>query len=89
VPQVAIFAADPHELVSGKKQGKRNSEGIAVFKSVRCALEDPVTAELLSVARHEHCPAAASRLLHRPDRFLSLALVPEDRKCDQGHSNNP
>jgi len=41
------IAANLHELVSGKKQGSRNSEEMTVFKSVGCALEDPVTAELL------------------------------------------
>ncbi len=40
-------AADLHELVSGKKQGRRNSEEITLFKSVGCALEDLVAAELL------------------------------------------
>lgn len=41
------IVADLHELVSGKKQGRRNSEEITVFKSVGSALEDLVTAELL------------------------------------------
>jgi ornithine cyclodeaminase/alanine dehydrogenase-like protein (mu-crystallin family) len=41
--------SDLHELVSGKKQGRRGSEDITVFKSVGCALEDLVTAELLQV----------------------------------------
>jgi len=40
-------AADLHELVSGKKQGRRSPEEITVFKSVGCALEDLVAAELL------------------------------------------
>jgi ornithine cyclodeaminase/alanine dehydrogenase-like protein (mu-crystallin family) len=40
-------AADLHELVSGTKQGRRSSEEITVFKSVGCALEDLVAAELL------------------------------------------
>jgi ornithine cyclodeaminase/alanine dehydrogenase-like protein (mu-crystallin family) len=39
--------SDLHELVSGKKQGRRAFEDITVFKSVGCALEDLVTAELL------------------------------------------
>jgi ornithine cyclodeaminase/alanine dehydrogenase-like protein (mu-crystallin family) len=39
--------ADLHELISGKKQGRRNTEEITVFKSVGCALEDLVAAELL------------------------------------------
>jgi ornithine cyclodeaminase len=40
-------AADLHELVSGSKQGRRSPEEITVFKSVGCALEDLVAAELL------------------------------------------
>jgi len=40
-------AADLHELVSGTKQGRRSPEEITVFKSVGCALEDLVAAELL------------------------------------------
>jgi ornithine cyclodeaminase/alanine dehydrogenase-like protein (mu-crystallin family) len=39
--------SDLHELISGKKQGRLNPEDIIVFKSVGCALEDLVTAELL------------------------------------------
>jgi ornithine cyclodeaminase len=39
--------ADLHELISGKKQGRRSPEEITVFKSVGCALEDLVAAELL------------------------------------------
>ena len=41
------IAADLHELVSGKKQGRRSPEDITAFKSVGCALEDLVAAELL------------------------------------------
>jgi ornithine cyclodeaminase/alanine dehydrogenase-like protein (mu-crystallin family) len=41
------IAADLHELVSGKKQGRRSPEEITLFKSVGCALEDMVAAELL------------------------------------------
>jgi ornithine cyclodeaminase len=41
------IVADLHELVSGKKQGRRGREDITVFKSVGCALEDLVAAELL------------------------------------------
>jgi ornithine cyclodeaminase/alanine dehydrogenase-like protein (mu-crystallin family) len=44
------IAADLHELVSGSKQGRRSPEEIAVFKSVGCALEDLVAAELLMAA---------------------------------------
>jgi ornithine cyclodeaminase/alanine dehydrogenase-like protein (mu-crystallin family) len=42
--------ADLHELVSGSKQGRRSPEEITVFKSVGCALEDLVAAELLLAA---------------------------------------
>ena len=44
------IAADLHELVSGKKQGRRSPEEITIFKSVGCALEDLVAAELLLAA---------------------------------------
>jgi len=44
-------AADLHELISGTKQGRRNPQEITVFKSVGCALEDLVAAELLLAAR--------------------------------------
>ncbi len=43
--------ADLHELISGKKQGRRSLQEITVFKSVGCALEDLVAAELLLAAR--------------------------------------
>jgi ornithine cyclodeaminase/alanine dehydrogenase-like protein (mu-crystallin family) len=43
-------AADLHELVSGAKQGRRSPEEITIFKSVGCALEDLVAAELLLAA---------------------------------------
>lgn len=43
-------AADLHELVSGTKQGRRSPEEITIFKSVGCALEDLVAAELLLAA---------------------------------------
>jgi ornithine cyclodeaminase/alanine dehydrogenase-like protein (mu-crystallin family) len=39
--------ADLHELVTGKKPVPRDSASITLFKSVGCALEDLVTAELL------------------------------------------
>jgi alanine dehydrogenase len=39
--------ADLHELISGEKQGRRTDEEITAFKSVGCALEDLVAAELL------------------------------------------
>lgn len=41
------IVSDLHELVSGKKQGRRSPEDIMIFKSVGCALEDLVAAELL------------------------------------------
>jgi ornithine cyclodeaminase/alanine dehydrogenase-like protein (mu-crystallin family) len=44
------IAADLHELVSGTKQGRRSPEEITAFKSVGCALEDLVAAELLLAA---------------------------------------
>jgi ornithine cyclodeaminase/alanine dehydrogenase-like protein (mu-crystallin family) len=43
-------AADLHDLVSGAKQGRRSQEEITIFKSVGCALEDLVAAELLLAA---------------------------------------
>ena len=39
--------ADLHELVSLKKPGRESEREITVFKSVGCALEDLVAAELL------------------------------------------
>jgi ornithine cyclodeaminase len=41
------IVADLHDLVSGKKQGRRGPEDITAFKSVGSALEDLVAAELL------------------------------------------
>jgi ornithine cyclodeaminase len=41
------IAADLHELVSRKKAGRTNPADITVFKSVGCALEDLVAAEML------------------------------------------
>jgi ornithine cyclodeaminase/alanine dehydrogenase-like protein (mu-crystallin family) len=41
------IVADLHELVSGKKTGRTAATEITLFKSVGCALEDLVTAELL------------------------------------------
>jgi alanine dehydrogenase len=43
------IAADLHELLTGKKQGRTTSSEITLFKSVGCALEDLVTAELLQL----------------------------------------
>jgi len=44
--------ADLHELVSGKKAGRTKASDITLFKSVGCALEDLVTAELLQQEVH-------------------------------------
>ncbi|HEY3972728.1 MAG TPA: ornithine cyclodeaminase family protein [Candidatus Sulfotelmatobacter sp.] len=44
------IAGDLHELVSGNRQGRRSRDEITVFKSVGCALEDLVAAELLLAA---------------------------------------
>jgi ornithine cyclodeaminase/alanine dehydrogenase-like protein (mu-crystallin family) len=45
------IAADLHELVSGTRQGRRSPEEVTLFKSVGCALEDLVAAELLLAAQ--------------------------------------
>jgi ornithine cyclodeaminase len=50
--------ADLHELISGKKQGRRSLEDITVFKSVGCALEDLVAAELLLEEQRAKMPRA-------------------------------
>jgi len=39
--------ADLHEIASGKKQGRVSPQDITLFKSVGCALEDLVTAQLI------------------------------------------
>ena len=41
------IAADLHEIASGKKPGRRGSDQITLFKSLGCALEDLVTAQLI------------------------------------------
>jgi ornithine cyclodeaminase/alanine dehydrogenase-like protein (mu-crystallin family) len=41
------IVADLHEIASGKKPGRTQAEDITLFKSVGCALEDLVTAELV------------------------------------------
>ncbi|MGH9601384.1 MAG: ornithine cyclodeaminase family protein [Terriglobales bacterium] len=41
------IAADLHEVVSGKKPGRSRADEITVFKSVGCALEDLVAANLV------------------------------------------
>lgn len=40
-------AADLHEIASGKKAARTSAESITLFKSVGCALEDLVTAQLM------------------------------------------
>jgi alanine dehydrogenase len=42
--------ADLHELLSGKKKVRKNQDEITLFKSVGCALEDLVTAEMIAHA---------------------------------------
>jgi ornithine cyclodeaminase/alanine dehydrogenase-like protein (mu-crystallin family) len=39
--------ADLHEIASGKKQGRIHPDDVTLFKSVGCALEDLVTAQLI------------------------------------------
>lgn len=41
------IVADLHEIASGKKPGRRAREDITLFKSVGCALEDLVAADLV------------------------------------------
>ncbi len=41
------IAADLHEVASGKKPARTNAESITLFKSVGCAVEDLVTAQLI------------------------------------------
>ncbi len=41
------IVADLHELLTARKRGRLSPEDVTVFKSVGCALEDLVTAELL------------------------------------------
>jgi ornithine cyclodeaminase/alanine dehydrogenase-like protein (mu-crystallin family) len=43
----AHIVADLHEIASGKKQGRTGYQEVTLFKSVGCALEDLVTAELI------------------------------------------
>jgi len=42
------IVADLHELLTGKRSGRLGATDITLFKSVGCALEDLVTAELLA-----------------------------------------
>jgi ornithine cyclodeaminase/alanine dehydrogenase-like protein (mu-crystallin family) len=41
------IVADLHEVAAGKKPGRTSSDEITLFKSVGCALEDLVTAQLI------------------------------------------
>ena len=41
------IVGDLHEIASGKKQGRTSKDEITLFKSVGCALEDLVTAQLI------------------------------------------
>ncbi|HWG39910.1 MAG TPA: hypothetical protein VN658_05130 [Candidatus Acidoferrales bacterium] len=41
------IVADLHEIASGKKTARRSAESITLFKSVGCAMEDLVTAQLV------------------------------------------
>jgi alanine dehydrogenase len=41
------IVADLHEIASGKKPARTSAESITLFKSVGCALEDLVTAQLI------------------------------------------
>jgi ornithine cyclodeaminase/alanine dehydrogenase-like protein (mu-crystallin family) len=41
------IVADLHEIASGKKPGRTRSDEITLFKSLGCALEDLVTAQLI------------------------------------------
>ena len=41
------IVADLHEIASGKKPGRASTDQITLFKSVGCALEDLVTAQLI------------------------------------------
>ncbi|HZD93390.1 MAG TPA: hypothetical protein VE133_03995, partial [Candidatus Sulfotelmatobacter sp.] len=43
----AHIVADLHEIASGKKIGRNSAEDVTVFKSVGCAVEDLVTAQLV------------------------------------------
>jgi ornithine cyclodeaminase len=45
------IAADLHEIASGKKPGRKSAYSITLFKSVGCALEDLVAAQLV----YQHC----------------------------------
>jgi ornithine cyclodeaminase/alanine dehydrogenase-like protein (mu-crystallin family) len=41
------IVADLHEIASGKKPARKSADSITLFKSVGCALEDLVTAQLI------------------------------------------
>ncbi len=51
------IVADLHEIASGKKQGRNSDEEITLFKSVGCALEDLVTAQLIWKSHEERLTA--------------------------------
>jgi alanine dehydrogenase len=46
--------ADLHEIAAAKKQGRAHADDITLFKSVGCALEDLVTAQLIFNRGQEH-----------------------------------
>ena len=46
--------ADLHEIASGQKRGRAHADDITLFKSVGCALEDLVTAQLVFSRAQEH-----------------------------------
>jgi len=60
VPRSHIVA-DLSRLVAGKPVGRRNADEITLFKSVGCALEDLVAAELVYQASPKGSNAAVAR----------------------------
>ncbi|HEV7521939.1 MAG TPA: hypothetical protein VGP89_12650 [Candidatus Angelobacter sp.] len=46
------IVADLHEIASGKKKARTSPDAITLFKSVGCALEDLVTAQLVYQGKH-------------------------------------
>jgi ornithine cyclodeaminase/alanine dehydrogenase-like protein (mu-crystallin family) len=52
------IVADLHEIASGKKAGRLTGEDITLFKSLGCALEDLVTAQLIYHLASVHEPHA-------------------------------
>ena len=51
--------SDLHQLVSGQRSGRSGPEDITIFKSVGCALEDLVTAELV-ISSPQPCVRAST-----------------------------